>query len=185
MVLDDVQAYRAKERTPLCGAYRDFRICGMGPPSSGATTVYATLNNIWLHLARDPELRAETIKRMETDPDKVVEELLRRSDFVTLHVPLTPENHNLINAERLALMPAGAILVNCSRGGLVDLDAALGQGRRNAEVLERIVKAVRIPVETGGGVRSLADITRLLDSGVRRVVLVGTGGLRSVTRCRA
>ncbi|MDR6793849.1 phosphoglycerate dehydrogenase-like enzyme [Pseudarthrobacter oxydans] len=53
-----------------------------------------------------------------------VEELLRRSDFVTLHVPLTPENHNLINAERLALMPAGAILVNCSRGGLVDLDAA-------------------------------------------------------------
>ena len=53
-----------------------------------------------------------------------VEELLRRSDFVTLHVPLTPENHNLINAERLALLPAGAILVNCSRGGLVDLDAA-------------------------------------------------------------
>jgi phosphoglycerate dehydrogenase-like enzyme len=53
-----------------------------------------------------------------------VEELLGRSDFVTLHVPLTPENHNLINAERLALMPAGAILVNCSRGGLVDLDAA-------------------------------------------------------------
>lgn len=53
-----------------------------------------------------------------------VEELLRRSDFVTLHVPLTPENHNLINAKRLALLPAGAILVNCSRGGLVDLDAA-------------------------------------------------------------
>ncbi|QOD03095.1 NAD(P)-dependent oxidoreductase [Pseudarthrobacter sp. BIM B-2242] len=55
---------------------------------------------------------------------KTVEELLERSDFVTLHVPLTPENHNLINAERLALMPAGAVLVNCSRGGLVDLDAA-------------------------------------------------------------
>lgn len=53
-----------------------------------------------------------------------VEELLHRSDFVTLHVPLNPENHNLINAERLALLPAGAILVNCSRGGLVDLDAA-------------------------------------------------------------
>ncbi|WP_026266793.1 hydroxyacid dehydrogenase [Arthrobacter sp. 131MFCol6.1] len=53
-----------------------------------------------------------------------VEELLRRSDFVTLHVPLTQENHNLINAERIALVPAGAILINCSRGGLVDLDAA-------------------------------------------------------------
>ncbi|WP_255769010.1 NAD(P)-dependent oxidoreductase [Pseudarthrobacter sulfonivorans] len=55
---------------------------------------------------------------------ETVEELLGRSDFVTLHVPLTPENHNLINAERLALLPAGAILINCSRGGLVDLDAA-------------------------------------------------------------
>ena len=44
----------------------------------GLDTVFATLNNIWLHLARDPELRAETIRCMETDPDKVVEELLRR-----------------------------------------------------------------------------------------------------------
>jgi D-3-phosphoglycerate dehydrogenase / 2-oxoglutarate reductase len=53
-----------------------------------------------------------------------VEELLARSDFSTLHVPLTPENRNLINAERIALMPTGAVLINCSRGGLVDLDAA-------------------------------------------------------------
>ena len=48
----------------------------------GLDTVFATLNNIWLHLARDPELRAETRKRMETDPDKVVEELLRRWSVV-------------------------------------------------------------------------------------------------------
>ncbi|TPV51115.1 oxidoreductase [Pseudarthrobacter phenanthrenivorans] len=53
-----------------------------------------------------------------------VEELLGRSDFVTLHVPLTPENHNIIDADRIALMPAGVVLINCSRGGLVDLDAA-------------------------------------------------------------
>ena len=44
----------------------------------GLDTVFATLNNIWLHLARDADLRAEVIARMETDPDKVVEELLRR-----------------------------------------------------------------------------------------------------------
>ncbi|MFC9353983.1 NAD(P)-dependent oxidoreductase [Arthrobacter sp. NPDC057013] len=70
-------------------------------------------------LAFDPFADVPAGIRCET-----VEELLGRSDFVTLHVPLTPENHNLINAERLALMPPGAILVNCSRGGLVDLDAA-------------------------------------------------------------
>jgi phosphoglycerate dehydrogenase-like enzyme len=70
-------------------------------------------------LAFDPFADVPAGIRCET-----VEELLGRSDFVTLHVPLTPENHNLINAERIALMPAGAVLVNCSRGGLVDLDAA-------------------------------------------------------------
>jgi D-3-phosphoglycerate dehydrogenase len=70
-------------------------------------------------LAFDPFADVPAGIRCET-----VEDLLRGSDFVTLHVPLTPENHNLINAERLALMPVGAVLVNCSRGGLMDLDAA-------------------------------------------------------------
>jgi D-3-phosphoglycerate dehydrogenase len=53
-----------------------------------------------------------------------VEELLAGSDFTTLHVPLTPENQNLINASRLSVMKPGAVLINCSRGGLIDLDAA-------------------------------------------------------------
>jgi len=53
-----------------------------------------------------------------------VEQLLAASDFVTLHVPLTAENHHLINAARLSLMRPGSVLVNCSRGGLIDLDAA-------------------------------------------------------------
>jgi D-3-phosphoglycerate dehydrogenase len=53
-----------------------------------------------------------------------VEELLAASDFVTLHAPLTAENHHLINADRLALMRPGSVLVNCSRGALIDLDAA-------------------------------------------------------------
>ena len=53
-----------------------------------------------------------------------VEQLLAASDFVTLHVPLTAENHHLIDAARLSLMRPGSVLVNCSRGGLIDLDAA-------------------------------------------------------------
>jgi D-3-phosphoglycerate dehydrogenase len=55
-----------------------------------------------------------------------LDELLASSDFTTLHVPLTPESQNLIDADRLAAMKPGAILINCSRGGLVDLDAAYG-----------------------------------------------------------
>jgi gamma-glutamyltranspeptidase/glutathione hydrolase len=42
----DLAAYRAKDRPPVCGTYRTYRICGMGPPSSGATTVYAILKQL-------------------------------------------------------------------------------------------------------------------------------------------
>lgn len=54
-----------------------------------------------------------------------LEELLRRSDVVILHVPLTPGTHHLIGADRLALMKPGGLLVNVSRGGLVDTDAVI------------------------------------------------------------
>ncbi|WAH98570.1 hydroxyacid dehydrogenase [Arthrobacter sp. MMS18-M83] len=70
-------------------------------------------------LAYDPFAEIPAEIRCDT-----VEELLAGSDFTTLHVPLTPENHNLISAARLKTMRAGAILINCSRGGLIDLDAA-------------------------------------------------------------
>ena len=60
-----------------------------------------------------------------------VEQLLRRSDVVSLHCPLTPETEGIISAERLALMKPTALLVNTSRGPLVDeeaLHAALEAG---------------------------------------------------------
>src|SRR5919197_2897475 len=52
-----------------------------------------------------------------------LEDLLERSDFVSLHVPLTPATRHLIDAGALALMRPTALLVNTSRGGVVDQDA--------------------------------------------------------------
>ena len=46
MTAGDLAAYDAKERPPVCGNYRGYRICGMGPPSSGATTVFAILKQL-------------------------------------------------------------------------------------------------------------------------------------------
>jgi len=52
-----------------------------------------------------------------------LDELLERSDFVTLHVPLTDETHRMIGEPELRAMDDGAILVNTSRGPVVDTDA--------------------------------------------------------------
>ncbi|HHV79123.1 MAG TPA: phosphoglycerate dehydrogenase [Firmicutes bacterium] len=52
-----------------------------------------------------------------------LDELLRRSDFVTLHCPLTEENKGLIGERELSLMKPGAFLINCARGALVDENA--------------------------------------------------------------
>jgi glyoxylate reductase len=55
-------------------------------------------------------------------PDEIAS-VLKRSDFVSIHTPLAPETHHLINADALARMKSTAILVNTARGGIVDLDA--------------------------------------------------------------
>ncbi len=46
MTIGDVASYKAEPRSPVCGAYRGYRICGMGPSSSGGFTVYATLKQL-------------------------------------------------------------------------------------------------------------------------------------------
>ncbi|MFH8798813.1 2-hydroxyacid dehydrogenase [Streptomyces sp. NPDC017936] len=53
------------------------------------------------------------------------ERLFAEADLVSLHVPLLPSTHHLVDAEALALMKDDAILVNSSRGGLIDTDALL------------------------------------------------------------
>jgi D-lactate dehydrogenase len=54
-----------------------------------------------------------------------LDDLLRASDVVSLHAPLTAETRHLMNAERLARLPPDAILINTSRGGLVDTAALI------------------------------------------------------------
>ncbi len=63
-----------------------------------------------------------------------LEDLLRESDFVSLHVPLTENTRNLIDEARLRLMKPGAILINTSRGPTVD-EAALGRALKEGRIL--------------------------------------------------
>jgi D-3-phosphoglycerate dehydrogenase len=75
----------------------------------------------------DPGITVEAAWRLPAQVKKAasVEDLLRQSDFVSLHVPLVEATKNLINAERLAAMRAGAILLNFAREGTVDNAAVI------------------------------------------------------------
>jgi D-3-phosphoglycerate dehydrogenase len=75
-------------------------------------------------VAYDPFLDAAGARKLEVEL-LPLEDLLRRSDVVTLHTPSTRETRGMINRERLALMKKGALLVNCARGGIVDEEALL------------------------------------------------------------
>ena len=54
-----------------------------------------------------------------------LEELFRRSDIISLHCPLTKDTHHLVNAESIAQMKKGVMIVNTSRGALIDAEALL------------------------------------------------------------
>ena len=60
---------------------------------------------------------------------------------------------------------------------VVDLDGARGQGKHNRDIIGRMVKALGIPVQTGGGIRTMADIDEVLSLGAARVIL-GTSAVR-------
>lgn len=67
------------------------------------------------------------------------EDAVAGADFVSLHAPLTAENHHLIGAKTLPLLKATAVLINTARGGLVDLDAvteALSRGKLDGVALD-------------------------------------------------
>jgi len=75
----------------------------------------------------DPEITVDAAWSLSSQVKKAhsIEELLKHSDFVTLHVPLLDATRGLINAQRVQAMKAGSVLLNFSRDAIVDSDAVL------------------------------------------------------------
>jgi (S)-sulfolactate dehydrogenase len=85
-------------------------------------------------LAFDPALAPDAAVWQETGVQpRELSALLAESDVVSLHVPLVQGTRNLLNAERLAQMKAGALLINTARGGIVD-ETALAQALRSGHL---------------------------------------------------
>ena len=89
-------------------------------------------------IAYDPYIKPDTIERLDVEPVSF-NELLQRSDYVTIHAPRTDETANMINRETIARMKRGAMLINCARGGIVnenDLYDALESGHLPGAALD-------------------------------------------------
>ncbi len=105
-------------------------IVGMGAIGSAVARRARGFDMRILYTANNRRTEAEAALRAEFVPD--LTELLARSDFVSLHVPLTASTRNLIGAAELACMRPTGFLINTSRGDVVDteaLAAALQEGR--------------------------------------------------------
>ena len=79
-----------------------------------------------------------------------LEEVISRSDVVTLHVPLVEATRGLFDAKRIASMMPGAVLINTSRGPIVDVDAvaaALRAGKLGGAALDVFEKEPQVPAE--------------------------------------
>ncbi|MGD2117309.1 MAG: phosphoglycerate dehydrogenase [Chromatiales bacterium] len=74
----------------------------------------------------DPTITVKSAWKLESNVEQAlsVDDLLSRADFVTFHVPLNEHTANMINAERIKLMPDNAVILNFARNGIVD-DAAV------------------------------------------------------------
>lgn len=86
------------------------------------------------------------------------DEVIASANVLSLHVPLTPETRHLIDATAIARMPKGAILINCSRGGLVDEDAlaeALTSGHLSGTGLDVFEKE---PLPPGSALREAPHV---------------------------
>jgi phosphoglycerate dehydrogenase-like enzyme len=173
----------------------------MSVPLRGRTLGLAGLGRIGKAVATRARAFEMTVIAYDPLPDSAfcerhgielvpLDRLLSESDFLSLHLPLTPDTRHVINAGTLARMKPTAVLVNTSRGGLVceaDLIAALREGRLGGAALDvfedeptprdnplrTLPNVVLTPHAAGVDVRSLEDMAR---SAAEAVAALRRGG---------
>ncbi|TMC58656.1 MAG: phosphoglycerate dehydrogenase [Chloroflexi bacterium] len=128
-------------------------------------------------IAYDPYIAADVTTRAKVERVPLLEALLARADFISLHMPLTAETRRLVGADQLAALKPGARLVNCARGELVDESALLdalesgalagaaldvfGEEPPRSEVLKRLIAhphVVATPHIAASTVEAQADV---------------------------
>jgi D-3-phosphoglycerate dehydrogenase len=125
---------------------RTLGIIGLG--AIGSLVADAAIKLGMNVLGYDPEITVEAAWRLPSTVRKAqsVDDVVKNSDFITLHVPLIDATRNLINAERLALMKKTTVLLNFAREGIVDDKAvveAINAGNLRAYVCDFPANALK------------------------------------------
>ena len=112
------------DRASLTGREANGTRLGLIGAGAIGAAVARLANHLGMHVAAyDPYLDKTKERPFELVDD--LDELLSRSDIVSLHVPGGPDSHHLIGRRELEMMPPGAILINAARGELVDQEALI------------------------------------------------------------
>jgi D-3-phosphoglycerate dehydrogenase len=127
----------------------------VGTQLAGKTLAVVGLGRIGREVARraagldmkvvgyDPFLAPAGASQLGIETVAGLDQLLPRADFLTVHTPLTDETRNLLGARELALLPKGARVVNCARGGIINEEAlaeALRSGHLGGAALDVFVE---------------------------------------------
>jgi len=129
------QAQWAQDEMPLYGVFelwgKTLGIIGMGRIGKevarrakpfGPRLIYSDVNRLTPELERSLDLTYRSL-----------DEVIAESDVITIHTPLSPQTESLINAERIAKMKPSAIIINVSRGAIVD-EAALAKALKEKRI---------------------------------------------------
>jgi D-3-phosphoglycerate dehydrogenase len=118
---------------------RTLGVIGLG--AIGSLVADAAIRLGMQVIGYDPEITVDAAWRLPAQVKKAasVDDLVKHSDFISLHTPLVPATKDLINAERVKLMKKGCVLLNFARDGIVNEEAVLAglnEGRPHAYVCD-------------------------------------------------
>ncbi|MEY2479544.1 MAG: D-3-phosphoglycerate dehydrogenase / 2-oxoglutarate reductase [Verrucomicrobiota bacterium] len=109
-------------------------------------------------IAYDPYLSATRARALQVELIEELDDLLARADFISLHTPLTPETHHIVDLARLQKMKRGVRIINCARGGLID-EKALATALQDRHVAAAALDVFEIePLPNDSPLRSAPNL---------------------------